>query len=101
MGSCVVVVPSPGLDRCFRIDQAREVVLVQTLVPKFTVEALDESILHRLSWLDERESDTMSMSPEVERLSLKLGSVVTNDRLGKPALFRKPVKSPSHPFARK
>ena len=54
MGSRLVVVLSPCLDRCFRIAQAREVALVQALISKFPVEAFDESILHRLSRLDER-----------------------------------------------
>lgn len=93
MRSGLVVVLSPCLDRCLCIEQAREVILVQALVSKLSVEALDEGVLDRFPRLDERESDTVSVSPEVERLSLELRSVVTNDRLWKSALSSKPVES--------
>jgi hypothetical protein len=48
----VVVLP-PGFDLPPRVLQADEPVLVQTLVPKLAVEALDEGVLHGFSRLDE------------------------------------------------
>ncbi len=85
----LVVVLSPCFDRGLCIDQARKVVLVQAFISKFTVEAFDESILHRLARLNERERDSVPMCPEVERLSLELGTVVTNDSRGKSALSQR------------
>lgn len=53
MRSCFIVALPPRLDRRLGVAQADEVSLVQALVTKVSVEALDESVLNRFARLDE------------------------------------------------
>ena len=101
MRSCLVVVLPPRLDRRLGVAQADEVSLVEALVTKFTVEALDESVLYRLARLDEGERDTVAMSSEIEGLPLELRTVVADDRLGESAFLREPVQRSRHPLSGK
>jgi len=48
MWSILVVVESPGFDDAASLGESREDVIVQALVAKLRVEALDERILRRL-----------------------------------------------------
>jgi hypothetical protein len=63
MWAAPVVVTSPCFDDLARLRQAREHVLVQTLVAQSAVEAF-EGILHRLARLDVVSADPISHPPE-------------------------------------
>ena len=52
MWSMPVVVDSPGFDDATSLGESREDVIVQALVAKLSVEALDERILRRLDRRD-------------------------------------------------
>ena len=52
MWSILVVVESPGFDDAASLGESREDVIVQALVAKLSVEALDERILRRLAGRD-------------------------------------------------
>jgi hypothetical protein len=51
--TAMVVIEAPCLDRRARMEDRREGVLVEELVAKTTVEALDAAVLRWLSGLDE------------------------------------------------
>jgi hypothetical protein len=51
----------------------------QALVSKPTIEGLDETILHRLSWPDEIQLELSLVSPGVEVFRSEFGSVVESD----------------------
>ena len=57
--------------------------LVQTLVPKPAVEALDEGISGRLAGLDELQADLALVRPLIEHVAPELGPVVTANLPGK------------------
>lgn len=49
----VVVIDSPVLDGGARVEKRREGILVEQLVAKASVEALNAAVLRWFSWLDE------------------------------------------------
>ena len=55
--------------------QAREPTLVQALIPKLPVEALDKRILHRLAWIDEVQRHAIPVGPLIHDLTDELRSV--------------------------
>lgn len=56
--------------------------LVEALFAEPSVEALDERVLRRLSWLDEVELDATLVRPAIEGFADELRPVVGDDRLG-------------------
>lgn len=58
----------------------------QALVAKAAVEALDVSVLHRLSRLDEAQFDTVCRRPCLQRPTGELRTVVVADDLGQSTL---------------
>jgi hypothetical protein len=56
-------------------------VLVETLIAHPTVEAFHIAVLHRLSWLDEIDLDSMSCCPLIEGIAGELRPVVNLDRV--------------------
>lgn len=61
-----VLLMPPGFDRRAGLGQRGEVMLIQALVAQLTVEALDETVLHRSAGADEVEPDAARRSPLVE-----------------------------------
>ena len=55
MGSAVIVVRTPKLEKLPRVLQRQELIDIQTLVTQSTVEALDVSLLHGLTRVGEVE----------------------------------------------
>ncbi len=53
--------------------------LIQAFIPKSSIEAFNESVLHRLSGLDEFELYLVSVGPLIHRLRSVLASVVADD----------------------
>src|SRR3990167_3835374 len=77
----VVVLP-PGLNEAPRLFEGGEPMLVQTLVPKPTIEALDIAVLGRLARVDEVRLDPRAIPPGPHGTPRELRPVVDGDRLG-------------------
>src|SRR5262245_54001777 len=75
MRSMAVVVDPPSLDLPSCIGKVNEPILVQALVAKLPVEALDEGVLDRLAGTDEVQLDSRTIGPGVERLAGELWTV--------------------------
>ena len=75
----VVVVEAPGFDRLARVVERRKPVRVETLEPELPVEALDEGILIRLTWLDETQCDAVLLGPGQERSAREFRPVIRDD----------------------
>jgi len=75
----VVVVEPPGFDRLARVVERRKPVRVETLKAELPVEALDEGILIRLTWLDETQCDAVLLGPGEERSTREFRPVVRDD----------------------
>jgi hypothetical protein len=69
MGPNLVVIPPPGFDFLSCILQADEPILIQAFIPELPVEALDESILDGLAWLDEAQLHASLVGPHVQGLA--------------------------------
>lgn len=82
-----VVVDAPAFDLRLRIHQVQKPVLVQTLVAEFAVETFDVPFFDRLAGTNETERDAVRVGPCVQRAAGKLGSVVDDDRAGKPIVL--------------
>jgi hypothetical protein len=78
-----VVLDSPRFDRAPRIREMHEPALVETLVPKSPVEALDITVLNRFARLDELHRDPARVRPLIEVLTRELRAVVAPERRGK------------------
>ena len=66
MRSDRVVILTPGFHNGLRLRDAAEPVLVQTLVPKFPVEAFDVGVLHRLARRDEVQAYAVLIGPGIQ-----------------------------------
>src|SRR3954454_12172060 len=71
-----VVVEPPSLDHTARFGKAREPALVEALLAKAAVEALDRAVLHRLAGIDEEQLHTVLVSPAIEVAAAKFRPVV-------------------------
>jgi len=98
--SDLVVVISPCLDRCLRIDQAREVILVQAFIAKLSVEALDVGVLNGLPRLDEEKRYPVLVCPEVYCLTNELRTVVADNCFRISAFDRDTIECTRHSLAR-
>ena len=76
MRSLLIVISSPGRNEYFRVMQITEPVFIQTLIPKFAVEALDVGILGRFSRLNQQRWDTVLVRPLIEDLAGKLRPLI-------------------------
>jgi len=74
-----VVLAAPALDVKLRVAEREKPVLIETFVPQFAVETLDEGILDRLARLDEAELDAPVGGPRVEGAAPKLAPVVQRE----------------------
>ena len=63
MGAGRVVFGAPPFDDPAGLSEAVEQVLIQAFVPEPAVEALDEGVLHRLSWRDVMPLDAGFVGP--------------------------------------
>ena len=94
-----IVIEPPGFnDRpCHR--QATEHVLVEALVAEAPVEALDESVLDRLTRRDVVPSDAAFLLPAQDGVRSELGAVVADDHQGLSAGRDDGVELARHPSA--
>jgi len=81
VGSELIVVVSPSLDRGLSLLERNERVLVQTFVAQFAVEAFDVRVLHGLARSDEMQLDPVTMCPRIEHAARELRAVVDRDHL--------------------
>lgn len=65
----LVVVSAPGGDQDTSLLQARKPVVIQTLIPEASIEALDERVLRGFASLNQLELNTMLAGPLVKRLA--------------------------------
>ena len=72
----LVVILPPDLDLMLGFVQCHKPVLVEALVAKLAVEALDEAILDRFARPDEIQPDTAPVRPGVQSSSGKFRPVV-------------------------
>ena len=79
MGSRGVEVFPPFSDRATRMVDAEEQAFVQEFVPHPTVEALNVSVLHWLSWRDVMPFDAMILRPDEDGVRGELRAVVGDD----------------------
>ena len=78
----MVVVVLPEGDRRTSILNAGEPVQVETVRPKLAVEALHESVLSGLAWLNEMELDASAFCPEEHDLAGEFRPVVADNSCG-------------------
>ena len=78
----LVVVLGPGRDLCASMIEAEEQALVEKLVAHAAIEALAETVLHRLPRRDEMPDDPVVLRPGEHGVRSELGPVVRNDHAG-------------------
>ncbi len=66
--------------------------LIQTFIPKFTIQAFHKGILRRLSWLDKAKCDARFLTPEEHCLAGKFCPIVASNLLGFASLFHQLVQ---------
>jgi hypothetical protein len=93
----VIEPPSFNDPPCHR--QAMEHVLVEALVTEAPVEALDESVLDRLSGRDVVPSDAAFLLPAHDGVRSELGAVVADDHQRLPAGRDDDIELARHPSA--
>lgn len=81
MGSLGIVLMSPCLDLLSRICKGTEPVKVQTLVPEFSLEAFDKTILHGLAGIDMDKMDLVFLCPKEEGFRSELRTVIGDEAL--------------------
>lgn len=79
MRPALVVVGDPAGDRLARVIQAEEQALVEKLVAHAAIEALAETVLHRLSRRDEMPDDPVVLRPGEHGVRCELGPIVGDD----------------------
>lgn len=87
MRPIAVVVFSPTLDSNLSFSQCDEPVLVQTLISKLPIEALDIGILDRFSWPDVIELDALFERPRINCFAGELRPVIPTNAGGHGLLF--------------
>lgn len=75
MRSLTAVVSTPGFDRPLRVCEIHEPALIQALVPKRPVQALNESVPDRLPVVDEVEHDYQTGIPRRHLPDLGMGGL--------------------------
>ena len=79
MRSDVVVVVTPEGQLSSRVIQAVEPFLIQQLISQTAVEALDEGVLLRLSWVDVVPFDIVLIRPSQDRTTCELCAIVADN----------------------
>ena len=75
----LVVIASPGGNQNTGLRQAGKPVVVQALVAKAPVEALDESILGRLPGFDQLQRNAVGVRPLIQRLAGEFRPLICPD----------------------
>ena len=75
----LVVVPAPFSDARFGLRQGLKPLLVQALVTKLPIEALDVAVLHGSSWLNQDMPHTMCSGPSHKGSTRELRAVVCSN----------------------
>jgi len=86
------------LNRLSRFAQTQEPVLVQAFVPHLAVEALDESILHRLPRFDEVQLHALLVGPHIQSLARKLRPVIRHQDLRQPSSLPQLLQYAHHDY---
>lgn len=76
-----VVVNAPGFDQRAGLGDAGKPMLVEALVPKLAVEALDEGVVGGLPRPDEAQLDATGVGPRVECAAAEFGPIVHHENL--------------------
>ena len=76
MRSGGIVIESPFFDRMARVEYRRECVLVQKLVAKSTIKALDASILRRFTGIDEVLRNSSQSCPFKHLVAGELAAII-------------------------
>lgn len=76
MRSLLIVVQAPVADLVPSVGEIPEPVFIQTLIPEFSVKALNVTILHRLSWLNQPQFNAMAVGPLIERSAREFRSLI-------------------------
>jgi len=82
MRSALIVVSDPAGNRLARMIETEEQALVEKFVAHAAVEALAESVLHRLPRRDEMPDDPVILRPAEHGVRRELSSVVRDDHAG-------------------
>jgi hypothetical protein len=82
----LVVILPPGFDQLPGFGEPEEKMFIEALVAKFAVEALDESVLHRLAGLDVAPGDPLG-GPAQHRIAGQFGAVIADDGVRQPRWF--------------
>jgi len=76
MWALLIVISSPSRNEFSRVLQVTDPVFIQTLIPKLAIEALDVSVLRRLSRLNHHRRDAVVVGPLIEYLAGKLRPLI-------------------------
>ena len=79
-----VVIHAPRFNHRLRLRDADKPMLIEALVPKLPVEALDVRVFDRLAGPNEAELDPVRVRPRFECPARKLGPLSTTIVRGKP-----------------
>ena len=77
----LIICSTPGFNHYLGLLQGQKPVLVQALIPKLAVEAINTCILDRLSRWDAMQRDPMLIGPRVQGVPCELRSVVQHQDL--------------------
>jgi len=91
----MIIVKPPAIHNISRLGQAQEQFTIQTLISKFTIEALNISIFPRAAWLDKHRSDFGLLKPFPHGLRRELRTVVAAE-ISWTATDRKQLRQYSH-----
>ena len=78
----MIILPFPPSGQYLSFLHSREDLTVEEFIPKFSIEALDVSVLPGAARLNEQSLDTQSREPLPDGFSHELGSVVRPDVFG-------------------
>jgi hypothetical protein len=93
VGAAFVVIFSPSFDHSLGLGHRQEPVLLQTLLPKLSVERFDERIIRGLSRTAEVELHAIAGSPPVYGLRQELGTISDSDCFRQSAMDRNPFQN--------
>ena len=99
MRPLLVVINAPSFTDIARFSQAGEPMPIQTLITELPIEALNESVLHRLARINEAQRNATHGRPLIQRLARELWPVVHDDVQRLPPSGSEPLQH-SHPKAR-
>src|SRR5690606_2644401 len=99
MRSPLIVVQAPVADLFAGMSKIPEPMFIQTLIPEFSVKALDVTILHRLSRLDQLQLNAMMVSPLIQCSASKFRPLIGSDGLWIASEGRYAIQGADHLFA--